>query len=168
MYRKTRPFHHQDPQSFNQYYLNQVGSGLPYYSGSTGLQRGHGLGGLIGSLFRTAMPLLKKGAAAVGRQALQTGVEIAEDVMGGKNVKSSARNRVRQAGRQLGSRAAKKIQTGRGGKKTKKKKKTNTKTKPATRRPTTRGRGIKRRGNYQNVRNTANKQGRRTYNDIFG
>ena len=166
MYRKTVPRHHQGLQDFNKYYLNQVGSGLPYYSGSKGLQRGHGLGGLIGSLFRTAMPLLKKGAEAVGRQALRTGVDIAEDVIGGKNVKSATRNRVRQAGRKLGTRALKKIQKGRGRKKTTKKRKT--KTKRGAKRPSTRGKGIKRRGNYQNVRTTANERRGRVYGDIFG
>jgi hypothetical protein len=39
-------------------------------------QRGHGLGSIFGGLFKAAMPLLKKGAKTLGREALKTGLNI--------------------------------------------------------------------------------------------
>lgn len=115
------------------------------------------------------MPLLKRGAATVGRQALQTGMEIAEDVMGGQNVKAATKRRLKQAGRQLGSKAARKIQTGRGKKKRNKNRKPKAKTGRVARRAPRRGKGIKRRRTGQNASMKSNKRRSRTYmyNDIF-
>ena len=153
MYRKTRNIHYTDPGHFDQYYLNQVGSGMSFYQGSPGLQRGYGLGGLLGGLFRSAIPLLKKGAATVGKQALQTGMEIAEDVISGQNIKSATKRRVKQAGKQLGAKVKRRVQTGKG--------KRGRKPKPKTR-------GIKRKNQGQSVSLNGSKRGRRSYNDIFG
>jgi hypothetical protein len=38
-------------------------------------QRGHGLGSIFGGLFKAAMPLLKKGAKTLEREALKTGLK---------------------------------------------------------------------------------------------
>jgi hypothetical protein len=43
--------------------------------------RGHGLGSIFGGLFKAAMPLLKKGAETLGREALKTGINITGDVV---------------------------------------------------------------------------------------
>lgn len=156
MYRKPYASHYTDPHFFDQYYLNQVGSGtgLPVYHGSTRLQRGYGLGGLLGGLFRSAMPLLKKGAMTVGRQALQTGVDIAQDVISGQNVKTAAKRRLKAAGKQLGSKALRKIQTGKGNRNVKKPSQT---------------RGIKRGRNRETVSSKGSKRRRRSpIYDIFG
>ncbi len=116
MYRE--PIHpHQRSSFYDNYYTKQVGSALPVFHGSS-IQYGEGLGNLLSGLFRSAMPLLKQGAATLGRTALQTSADIVEDALSGKNIKSSVKSRVRQAGRKLGSRAvsrAKEIaQRGRG------------------------------------------------------
>jgi hypothetical protein len=42
-------------------------------------QRGHGLGSIFGGLFKAAMPLLKKGAKTIEREALKTGLNIARE-----------------------------------------------------------------------------------------
>lgn len=125
--------------------MNQVGSGMPVYRGSTSLQRGYGLGGLLGGLFRSAIPLLKKGAAVVGKEALKAGADIAQDVMKGQNVRASAKKRLKSAGQNLGTRAINKIKRGTGSK-----------------------RGKKRGGLNQNVISRAGKRRRKTYEDIFG
>jgi hypothetical protein len=39
-------------------------------------QRGHGLGSIFGGLFKAAMPLLKKGAKTLEREALKTGLNM--------------------------------------------------------------------------------------------
>ena len=92
-----RSVYHPDASLYEDYYLHQTGRGLPVFSGPA-LQRGHGLGGLLGGVMRMAVPLLKKGAKYVGRQALKTGAGLAEDVLAGKNIKSSAKRRLTQMG----------------------------------------------------------------------
>ena len=92
-----RTVYHPDAALYEDYYLHQTGRGLPVFSGPA-LQRGHGLGGILGGVMRMAVPLLKKGAKYLGRQALQTGVGLAEDVLAGKNIKSSAKQRLTQMG----------------------------------------------------------------------
>ena len=51
------------------------------------IQRGYGLGSFFSSLARRALPFLKQGAKALGRAALKTGINVAQDVLAGKNVK---------------------------------------------------------------------------------
>lgn len=152
MYRKTYVKPHSSARAYEQYYLNQTGSGMPFYRGSSGLQRGHGLGGLLGGLFRSAIPLLKKGAMTVGREALQSGIDIAHDVMNGQNVKTATKRRVKTAGRNIGRKAITKLQKGKG------RKKQTTKSKK---------RGKKRGRKSQVVSTKDNKRRRRSYNDIF-
>jgi hypothetical protein len=52
--------HNPDARAYHEYYLNQAGRGYPVYVG-TRYQRGHGLGSIFGSLFKSAVPLLKGG-----------------------------------------------------------------------------------------------------------
>ena len=78
---------------YEKYYLDQSGNGFPVFVGSRG-QRGHGLGSLLGGLFRSAMPLIRRGLASFGKHALKTGLEIANDVTEGRSVKDSAKRRV--------------------------------------------------------------------------
>ena len=78
---------------YEDYYMLQSGSGLPVFQGSRG-QRGHGLGSMLSGLFRSAVPMLKRGLATFGKHALKTGLEIAGDVVEGKSFKDSARERI--------------------------------------------------------------------------
>ena len=82
--------------NYNDYYARQAGGSLPYFAGAQ-YQRGHGLGSLFGGLLRSVMPLLKRGAVALGRGALKTGVRIADDVLSGQNIKTAAKRRVTDA-----------------------------------------------------------------------
>ena len=84
------------------------GRGIPYFAGPA-YQRGHGIGSLFRGLFRFAMPLLKQGAKAVGRQALQTGIEVAGDMLENRPIKESLRTRVREAGSSLRTKAENKV-----------------------------------------------------------
>lgn len=77
---------------YEDYYLRQSGNGLPVFHGSSG-QRGHGLGSMLSGLFRSAVPMIKRGLATFGRHALKTGLEIAGDMTEGKSFKDSARER---------------------------------------------------------------------------
>lgn len=81
--------------AYRNYYVNQVGSGtsgIPIYVGSRH-QRGHGLGNILSSLFKSAAPVLKRGLTSLGKSALQTGISIAGDVLSGKDAKESAKSR---------------------------------------------------------------------------
>ena len=78
---------------YEDYYIRQSGSGLPVFQGSRG-QRGHGLGSMLSGLFRSAVPMLKRGLATFGKHALKTGLEIASDVADGTSFKDSAKARI--------------------------------------------------------------------------
>jgi hypothetical protein len=87
-------------QIYDEYYFNQAGNGLPVFMG-TKLQRGHGIGNLLSGLFRAATPLLKKGAMALGKRALKTGMKIAGDAIQGKNIKQAAKRHLMDTGTEL-------------------------------------------------------------------
>ena len=80
---------------YEEYYLNQGGRGLPAFAGAR-YQRGHGLGNVLRTLAKVAVPLFKKGVNKVGKQALRTGMAIAGDLMQGQNVKKAAKRRLSQ------------------------------------------------------------------------
>ena len=78
---------------YEDYYIQQSGNGLPTFVGSRS-QRGHGLGSMLSGLFRSAVPMLKRGLATFGKHALKTGLEIAGDVADGKSFRDSAKERI--------------------------------------------------------------------------
>ena len=86
--------------NYNDYYARQACGALPYFAGAQ-YQRGHRLGSLFGGLLRSAMPLIKRGAVALGMGALKTGVRIADDVMSGQSIKKATKRRFADAGRNL-------------------------------------------------------------------
>ena len=86
--------------AYENYYLDQVGHGGPYFSGGH-YQQGYGLGNIFSAISKTVMPLIKSGAKAIGKQALKSGVGFASDVIKGKNVKQAAIDRAKAAGMSL-------------------------------------------------------------------
>ena len=75
------------------YYLDQQqGHGMPVFRGST-WQQGYGLGGLFRSVARAVMPMVKSGAKALGKIALNAGANLLGDVASGKNLKEAAKAR---------------------------------------------------------------------------
>lgn len=68
------------------------GGDFPVFRGSR-MQRGYGLGSILSGVFRTAIPFLKRGAKALGKEALRTGVNIGQDVLSGQKFKTAARRR---------------------------------------------------------------------------
>jgi hypothetical protein len=74
---------------YEQYYADQCGNGMNVFQGARG-QRGHGLGSVLSGLFRSALPMLKN----IGKQALQTGLSVATDVVQGNSFKDSLRKHV--------------------------------------------------------------------------
>jgi hypothetical protein len=88
--------HHCQAKAYHDYYLHQAGRGYPVYVG-TRYQRGHGLGSIFGSLFKSVVPLLKRGAKTLGREAFKA----ASDVMEGQNVTQAAQSRLKSMGQNL-------------------------------------------------------------------
>ena len=84
---------------YEEYYLNQAkqkGGNLPAFHGAR-FQRGYGLGSIFKGIFRWAMPHLQQGAKMLGKRTLQTGVDVAQDVLGGEYVKTATKKRAKQA-----------------------------------------------------------------------
>lgn len=79
---------------YEDYYAQQSGKGGAAVFRGYRMQRGHGLGSILSGLFRSAVPMIKKGLAFFGRQALKTGAQIANDVAEGEPLGESAKKRV--------------------------------------------------------------------------
>lgn len=103
-----------------EYYRNQAGSGLAGYSGYK-FQRGHGF---FGNIFQH---ILKPLGQYFGKQALSTGIGIGSDILGGENLKESAKKRLKMTGENVLNdavkRATKFAQTGKGRKRRRRRKK---------------------------------------------
>ena len=56
-------------------------------------QRGYGIGGFLKGLTRTFAPAVKKGLLNVGKQALQSEVQVLDDVSRGEDVKMAIKRR---------------------------------------------------------------------------
>ena len=102
------------------------------------------------------MPFLVRGGKEIGRQALKTGINVGEDVLAGKNVKTATKKRLAETVGDVVKKASSKIQSGAGGKR-------QTKPKP----------DIKRKAKHQPVTTSKKRKGntskrKRQYNDIFG
>lgn len=67
-------------EPYEKYYARQAGGGIYSWYRGAPYQRGHGIGSFLGGLFRAALPLIKKGALAVGKEALGAGVNVLDDV----------------------------------------------------------------------------------------
>lgn len=102
---------------YEDYYISQAGSGLPIFQGSRG-QRGHGFGSVLGGLFRSAMPMLKR----IGGQALRTGAQIASDMVSGKSFSESAAKRISEGINTFLPQNSDSVQTGSGARRTRKRK----------------------------------------------
>jgi hypothetical protein len=121
------------------YYLRQAeGRYAGDYRGNT--QKGDGLGSFLGGLFRRIFPLLSSGAKAVGKEALSTGIGILKDAITGRSMKESVRERISQAGTNLTTKAANKMESmvGSGYKKRKRRRRTQSRVSAKRRRVTQR------------------------------
>lgn len=62
------------------YYVNQAGSGVGHFYSGPIYQRGYGVGSFLGGLFRSVLPILKKGTMALGRELLSCGTNVMNDI----------------------------------------------------------------------------------------
>ena len=92
-----------DPQSslfYRDYYTLQSGNGLSVFKGAT-VQRGRGIGSFFSKMLRGAMPLLKSGAKTIGKQVIESGANVAKDLINGKDLKSASIKNVSEGGTKL-------------------------------------------------------------------
>lgn len=102
---------------YETYFNSQVGYGGGYSRGVGQVfigaphQRGHGgIGSFLAGLFRKVLPLLSRGAKAVGKEALRTGLNIVNDVTTQNTpIKESFRNRVKESSENLKRKAEEKL-----------------------------------------------------------
>jgi len=82
-------------RAYEDYYSRQVGGEIPVFVGSS-RQRGHGLGSVLGGFFRRfVIPLFKTHGKTLALDALRTGMNVADDVLGsGQDLKESVKKRV--------------------------------------------------------------------------
>jgi len=79
---------------YEDYYTNQNGRGMPIFVG-TRYQRGHGLGSILGGLFRRIiLPFFKAHGKTIASKAIKTGLQVADDVAQGKSFKESTKRRI--------------------------------------------------------------------------
>ncbi|KAG8239543.1 hypothetical protein J437_LFUL019262 [Ladona fulva] len=81
--------------------FNQAGKGISNVYSGVEYQRGHGIGSFLGGIFRSALPILSRGAKAVGKEILRTGVHLLGDVAQNKPIRESVLRRVDEAGDNL-------------------------------------------------------------------
>jgi len=79
---------------YEDYYTRQNGGEIPVFVGRR-FQHGHGLGSILGGIFRRiVLPFVKTHGKNMLANAVKTGLEVADDVIGGKTVKDSVKKRV--------------------------------------------------------------------------
>lgn len=94
--------------------MNQFGTGtITVYRGSP-FQRGHGVGTFLRGLFRASLPLLKRGASAVGKELLHSGVNFLEDIDHDMPVKEAFQQRMKDAQNNLKRKAIDTLFRGKG------------------------------------------------------
>lgn len=104
--------------------MDQYGSGtITVYRGSP-FQRGHGVGTFLRGLFRTSLPLIRRGASAVGKELLSSGVNFLEDLDHDIPAKEAFQQRMKDAKNNLKRKAIDTLLRG-GGYKSKRRKKAN-------------------------------------------
>ena len=95
--------------NFDQYYARQArGEGLPVFAGGN-VQRGHGIGSLLGNAVRLISPAIKSVGKSVLREGLAQGANILGDVLGGQSLKRSTKRRLKEGGKNLINRGARRL-----------------------------------------------------------
>lgn len=101
-----------DTELLSKYYIAQAGSGgSAFYSGpiyqrgSGRNQRGAGIGSFLGGLFRRILPVLRKSAAAVGREVINSGTNFIGDIDNNTNPRDALKNRSREVVTNLAKKA---------------------------------------------------------------
>jgi len=114
---------------YEDYYSRQAGGQIPVFVGSR-YQRGHGLGSVLGGIFRRfIVPLFKTHGKTLALDALRTGMDVADDVLGsGRSFKESVKKRVPEGIKRTAESLIHQSGSGVGGRNTRKRRKTRLRT----------------------------------------
>lgn len=82
---------------YTEYYLNQAGSGFSNVYSAPIYQKGYGIGSFLGGLFRTVLPILKKGATVLGSECLNSGKNIISDIVSNQDPEIVIKKRGKEA-----------------------------------------------------------------------
>lgn len=99
---------HLDQRTCDLYYASQAGGGDAYFRG-VAHQRGYGF---FSDLFRTIKPLALKAGQYLGKQLLNTGSRVFNDLGSGASFKDSARSRIQETSNQIKSDVLQRLQRG--------------------------------------------------------
>jgi len=94
-----------DPKLWVEFFASQHGGGG--FIGDPFQRGGFSLGGLFKGLARVALPVLKRAGKSVAKQAMQTGVEVANDALSGKDIGQAIEERGRVGAKKLLKKATK-------------------------------------------------------------
>jgi hypothetical protein len=94
---------------FSDYYIKQAGSGVSNVYRGVSYQRGHGIGSFLAGIFRRALPFIKAGAKAVGKETAKAGLHVLGDVSSNIPVKEALQARFGEARDSLKKKAVEKI-----------------------------------------------------------
>lgn len=88
-----------------------IGSGVGRVYVGSPYQRGHGgIGSFLAGVFRRVLPLFKRGAKTIGKEAVRAGLNVMSDVTEGNTpFRESLRNRVRESSSVLKRKAEEKL-----------------------------------------------------------
>lgn len=139
-------------EPYEKYYARQAGGGIDNWYRGAAVQRGHGIGSFLGGLFRVALPFIKKGALSFGKEALNAGVNVLEDVENNVPFRQSFTTRLNNAQNNLQRKASDKLNSlliGDGYKPKRKKK--NTQSKRISRRRKSKNPKLKSRSKKRNI-----------------
>ena len=74
---------------------------LPAFKGAA-RQRGCGIGGIFKGVTRTFAPVVKNGLLNLGKKALQSGVQVLDNVSRGEDVKAAIKRRAAEGAKKMG------------------------------------------------------------------
>jgi len=100
----------EDPAFWVDFFTSQTGAGG--FVGDPFQRGGFALGGLLKGLSRVIFPVLKRAGKSVAKQALKTGVAVAQDALAGRNVGEAFEEHGRAAASRLVKKAAKSVNPG--------------------------------------------------------
>lgn len=96
---------------YARYYGNQVGSGIAPYSGLSRVS-GHGFGSMLANVWRFLSPIVAPSLQIMKKEALNSGINILNDLSLDRPVKTSVKKHLSTAGKNIIETSLKRLQGG--------------------------------------------------------
>ncbi|KAJ8686150.1 hypothetical protein QAD02_021944 [Eretmocerus hayati] len=101
---------------YDEYFDAQIGGGTNFLDNLGSLctaesfQRGSGIGGFLGGVYRRVLPILKRRSKAVGKEVMRAGYNVVSDIAHGNiPLRNSIESRLREFGNALKRQAEQKL-----------------------------------------------------------